>query len=176
MTDLSRSAADHDLTTLQARVLRRRQLHARSARGAAPFTTTIARHTRRLLAHSRHLPARYVLHLLVGMLVPLAMLASQIPLAPRFETAPATSVPNANLGDLASQVAPLSLSGAPDGDAAAPESAFAAIDALPITSLPRNLLDPQPIAATVVADSANIRGGPGTNYDKIGALPAGTAL
>ena len=58
----------------------------------------------------------------------------------------------------------------------APDSAFAEIDALPIDTFNPALLDFRPPAARVVAEKANVRGGPGTNYDKTGTLAAGDAL
>ena len=176
MTDLSRPAADHDLAALQARALRRRQRHMRSACLSRTFTTTIIAHAHRLLAHSRALPARYALHLLVGLLVPLAVIASQSTLGSWSTPAATTSMPVSATEDFVVPLAPLTLDRETHGDLPVPDSDFAAIDALPIPALRPGLLAPPTVMAAVVAESANVRAGPGTNYDKVGDLPDGTPL
>jgi cell wall-associated NlpC family hydrolase len=177
MTELSHSTADHDSIALQTRALRRRQRYLRSAQPAALFPEIITRFSWRLVTDSHELPMRYALHLLVGLLVPLAILASQVRLAVP-ATAPATTdiLSSDGLSDLVAPIAPLNLQLDTEGDTLVPDSAFDVIDALPIPSLNPQLLKPQPIAATIVAESANVRGGPGTNYDKVGELPAGAQL
>jgi cell wall-associated NlpC family hydrolase len=172
MTDFSRSAADHDPGALSARALRRRQRYARSVQGSETLSSTIATFKGQLPGR---LPARYVLHILVVLVIPLAILASQIPLAVP-SVAPQATMPDTGAADLIAPIAPLSLDIQSDDDAPVADSAFAEIDALPIPSLRPQLLQDQPIDATVVADLANVRGGPGTEYDKIGTLPAGTPL
>src|SRR5206468_4549483 len=104
MTIQPRSAADHDLAALQMRVLRRRQQHVRIAHLSSTFTTTITVYVRRLLDHLRTLPARYALHLFIGMFVPVAIIASQVPLAPWSADAPTTRAPATDPADLVAQV------------------------------------------------------------------------
>ena len=177
MTDRSLSAADHDTVALQTRALRRHQRYVRSAQRAATFPELVTRYTRQLVTARRALPVRYALHLLVGLLVPLAIVASQVPLHGPASTTPTTDLPSSDgWSDLVAPVAPLALQPDVAGDTPVPDSAFDTIDALPIAGLNAQLLQPQPIAAVVAAESANVRGGPGTNYDKVGALPAGTQL
>jgi len=177
MTDPSLSAADHDTVALQTRALRRRQRYVYSAQRATMLSQILTRFPHQLVRERRALPIRYALHLLVGLLVPLAIFASQVPFA-GLAVAPAPS----NIGsfdsssDLVAPVAPLPLQMDAEADTPVPDSAFDTIDALPIARLNPQLLKPQPIAATVAAESANVRGGPGTNYDKVGELPAGTLL
>ena len=176
MTDYSRSSADHDLAALQARVLRRRQRYAQAANRVSHLSENITEQVRRHLVQPRALPARYVLHLFVVVLVPLAILASRAPL----ESLPAMisppSPPTLNSADFIVPLAPLSLGPTTEGDTPVPDSDFAAIDALPLPAFRPDWLTVQPLAATVVAESANVRSGPGTNYDKIGDLVAGTPL
>ncbi len=172
MTDFSGSAADHDTHALTARALRQRQRYTRSVQRSQTLTTTIAKYAH---AFPGALPARYVMHALVALFVPLAILASQIPLAIPLAQ-PQANASDGSTGDFVAPIAPLSLDANTDSDAPAPDSAFAEIDALPIASLRPELLKDQPIDATVVADLANVRGGPGTDYDKVGTLPAGTPL
>jgi cell wall-associated NlpC family hydrolase len=176
MSDLSRLAADHDLAVLQARVLRRRHHQARSIQRSAMLAATFADYARELRSLSRRLPARYALHLLVGILVPLAILASQVPFASPHVLAPAAGVSQANIIIPIDPPAPLALDNEVDGETPAPDAAFAEIDALSPSSLSPDLLASQPVPAAVAADSANVRNGPGTNYDTIAELPAGTPL
>ena len=177
MSDLSHSSADHDSAALQTRALRRRQRYVRSAQRAAPFPEIITAFTRQLVTERRGLPVRYVMHLLVGLIVPLAILASQVQLAvPALAPATTDILASDGVSDLVAPMAPLNLQSDAQGDAPVPDSAFDTIDALPIPGLNPQLLTPQPIAAMVAAESANVRGGPGTNYDKVGELTDGTQL
>jgi len=177
MTDPSHSAADHDTVALQTRALRRRQRYVQSAQRATTISGILSRFTNQLVPERRALPVRYALHLLVGLLVPLAIFASQVPFAVPTVAPATTNVPSPDsLSDLVAPVAPITLQPEAEADMPVPDSAFDTIDALPIAGLNPQLLKPQPIAATVVAESANVRGGPGTNYDKVGELPAGTPL
>jgi cell wall-associated NlpC family hydrolase len=177
MTDLSQSTADQDSAALQMRALRLRQRYVRSAQRVAPFLGIITGFTRQLVTERGKLPIRYVLHLLVGLLVPLAILGSQVQFAvPAITPATTDILSSDGLSDLVAPIAPLDFHIDTEGDAPVPDSAFDLIDALPLPSLNPQLLKPQPIAAMVAAESANVRGGPGTNYDKVGELPAGAQL
>ena len=177
MTDLSHSAADHDTSALVGRVRRRRERYARTAQRAASLPEIITRYTRYLVTERRALPVRYALHLLVGLLVPLAIVLSQAPFgSPVVVPSPANIPSSDGSSDLVAPIAPVTLQPDTIGDTPVPDSAFATIDALPMPGLNPQLLRPQPIAAMIVAESANVRGGPGTNYDKVGVLPAGTPL
>src|SRR5581483_7420763 len=175
MTDRSASTADHDSAALQLRALRRRQRFARSAQHQT-FRQLLESIPHSLLSEPRALPARLALHLLVALMVPLAILASQVPLQLPDATIPATTSFNGPSSDVVVPLAPIPLESDADSDTPVPDSNFAAIDALPITAIRPDLLKPQPVAATVAAETANVRGGPGTNYDKIGDLTAGTRL
>jgi cell wall-associated NlpC family hydrolase len=162
------------MATLQARALRRREHHARSRRRNAVTTTTLAAHIQQLGVFSKQLPARYLLHVLIAVLVPMVILASQAPIGSPLVLTPSSVVPLSNTVEPITPMAPLSLD--QNGDSPAPDSAFAEIDALPSITLSPELLAPQPIEASIAAESANVRGGPGTSYDKVGELPAGTPL
>ncbi len=177
MINPSHSAADHDTLALQTRALRRHQRYVHSAQRATLFSQILTRFARQLVTEPRALPVRYTLHLLVGLLVPLAIFASQFPFAVPAMAPATTNVRSfGDSSDLIVPVAPLPLEMDAEADTPVPDSAFDAIDALPIAGLNLQLLKPQPIDVTVVADSANVRGGPGTSYDKVGELPAGTHI
>src|SRR5437763_1100983 len=124
MTDQSRSAADHDLAALQMRALRRRQRHVRSAQRFAPLTMIVAGYARRLIFHYLTLPTRYALHLLVIVLVPLAIVASQIPPGSPFVDTAIPGTQGANPADFVAPVAPLALDSAAQGERPAPDAAF----------------------------------------------------
>jgi hypothetical protein len=160
MTELSRSAADHDLAALQARALRQRQRQVRSGQSTTALITMIIGYARRLRIQPQSLPTRYVLHLLVGPMVPLAILASQLPLASPQVLAPPAAAPLASAADPIVPLAPLSLESEADGETPAPDAAFAEIDALSPGSLSPELLAPQSVPAAIAADSANVRNGP----------------
>lgn len=175
MTDLSHSYADHDVATLQTRVTRRRRYHTRTLGLSTVFTTPIDGQFRRLSASARAIPARYALHMLVALLVPLAAIVGQMPLAPY--QAPALVAPSiGSTADFVAPAAPLALDAEDWSEIPAPDSAFAAIDSLPVSTLPPALLAPITIATTVAVESASARNGPGTNYDKVAALTSGTPL
>jgi cell wall-associated NlpC family hydrolase len=176
MTDASHSAVDHDLTALQARALRQRQRQTRSTQNATALTTRMAGSVRWLCMLPQRLPRRYLQHLLVSLLIPLAILASQMPLAAPFVLVPPLSVPRATIIEPITPPAPLFIEQEGAGDRPVADTAFAEIDALsPSISAPE-LLEPRPLPATIAVESAKVRNGPGTNYDQIGDLPAGTPL
>jgi cell wall-associated NlpC family hydrolase len=173
----SSSAADHDAAALQDRARRRRQRFAASA--AVPSVHTWLLPRKAATDSLRSLPLRFVLHLLVAVLVPVAALLSSVELTfdPRSATLqPPAPASNGQSSDFVIPLAPLSLDDDTHGEAPVPDSAFAEIDALPIPALNPQLLHVQPVPATIAAESANVRGGPGTEYDTLTRLMAGTTL
>src|SRR5262249_29486308 len=134
-------------------------------------------YARQLAAGRRGLPLRYALHLLVGLLIPLAILIGEAPLQAPVAAPPPAGVPFSDgSSDLVAPIAPLALGSDAAGDLPVAGSAFDAIEALPIAGLKPQMLQPQPPSATGTADSAHVCSGPGTNYDQIGELPAGTQI
>ena len=170
-------SADHDLAALQLRADRRRQRYAHTAQRPTMLASTIATRARQILAREHALPARYALHLLIGILVPLAIVLHQTPLALILPApTPPAALSDGNPSDLVAPMAPLALGGQAGGETPAPDSAFAAIDALPVRAARPEMLEARPLAATIAAEAANLRGGPGTDYDKLGDLPVGAPL
>ena len=174
----SSSATDHDAAALQDRARRRRQRFTASTAAASALRTLFLP---RVTARDglRSLPLRYALHLLVAVLVPVAALLSSFDLTfgPRSAAVPPPApASNGQSSDFLIPLAPLSLDDDTHGEAPVPDSAFAEIDALPIPALSPQLLQVQPVPATVVAETANVRGGPGTEYDTLTRLTAGTTL
>lgn len=108
-------------------------------------------------------------------MVPLAYGASQLPLYVGAPPPPPAPPPAARADAFLGAVAPLSLDHELT-EPPVPDSAFAEIDALAIPAVRPELLAIRPVAATIAAETANVRGGPGTEYDQLGTLPSGTAL
>jgi cell wall-associated NlpC family hydrolase len=125
------------------------------------------------------LPLRFALHLTITLLVPAAMLLTRAPLSygPLSALPAAPQAAPAPSGvDFTAPLAPLALDPELEGEAPVPDSAFAAIDALPVPALRPELLAVRPVAALVAAEEATVRGGPGTEYDKVATLGAGAPL
>ena len=168
----------HDpATRLDAAALHARTLHQQQRRNRfaalsleTPFASQYSAWFR---DHGKRMPARVVLHVLVALLVPLAAVGG--PLLQQWSATPVTvpAAPN-RTDDLMLPVAPLSLNA--HADAPVPDSAFAEIDALPQTHFDPRQLQVQPVAATVVAEAAKVRTGPGTNYDEAAKLAQNTPL
>ena len=177
MIYLPSSPADHDTATLAQRALCRRQRYVRATHRALPLSQITAHSIAERFSARRALPARYALHLLIGLLIPLAMLVGQVQLAPSASQVPIIDIPSSDgKFDLVAPFAPVTAGLDTSEDTPVPDSAFESIDALPIAGLNPQLLKPQPIAATIAAESANVRSGPGMNYDKVGDLPVGTQI
>src|SRR5687767_12008057 len=125
MSDASHSAVDHNLTALQARILRQLQRQTRSTQTATTLNTRMAGYVRRTCIPPRSLPTRYLQHLLVGLLIPLAILASPMPLAAPFVLVPASSVPRATIIEPITPPAPLFIEQGDSGDRPVADTAFA---------------------------------------------------
>lgn len=178
MRSPSSSSADHDIDALQERARRRRQRFT-STTAVAPALRLFGFARESVQTSVRVLPLRFTLHMLVAMLVPLAAFLSNtsVRFGPQRASPPSSAgVSSAMPGDFIVPLAPLSLDSARDGEQPVPDGAFAAIDALPVSPLRPHLMDVRPVPATIAAELANVRGGPGTEYDKVTTLPAGAAL
>jgi cell wall-associated NlpC family hydrolase len=175
MRSTSQLHIEREISALQQRALHRRRRFVRASAPRVHSAPTILLTARDGL---RRLPLRFVLHALVALLVPLATLmsASAIPyglLQPAADPPEAAPAPSG--ADLLSVLAPLGVNlGAEEQPA--PDSAFAAIDALPVPALSPDLLAIRPVEATIAADQGIVRNGPGTEYDKVSTLAAGASL
>jgi len=128
----------------------------------------------------RHLPARFLLHTVVALLVPLALLLSQLPAAPVRTPAPAPGDSLAAHDHDAGMIGigPIALS----GDDALPAVGDPPLDddeALPVPislSSRSELLAPITVPATISGDVVKLRNGPGLAYDEVGRLNGGTSV
>lgn len=170
----SRPATEHDSDALHERARRQRLNYTR--RFALSQALDTLWRSVGLWRPSTPLPARAVLHLLVAILVPFATALSAMPLSYGSQPTTPRQQDAAQAEDFTVPLAPLSLDELDPSEETVPDSAFAAIDALVPQQVSPDLFAVEPLAATVVAEQANVRGGPGTVYDKLATLPAGASL
>lgn len=166
-----------DLDFLQQRIRyqhnRFRQSHrlfTRVYRSVIAITSTTVRRI-------PHLPSRYVLHIVVALVVPLALLFNHILVTrPAFEPA----VPSTSLDDTLTGIGPISFpeqrdaSGMRIGD-----PPLLDVDALP---MPLSLtsrseaLAPVMVPATISGEAVRLRDGPGLEYDDVATITDGTPV
>ena len=176
MSILSRSAPGHDASTLLARAQHGRARRERAARRATRLSEFLLSGARQLVRSPGELASRSQLHLLLALIVSSAILASQLPIAvPAYVVAPIAQSSPGDASDLVVPGAPLPIDPGLDEQPVS-DSAFAAIDALQAAAWRQELLRYQPIEAAVAADKANVRSGPGTDYDTLSELPSSTPL
>ena len=175
MPYISRPLAEHAGDALLDRARRRRQHYQRTAQRSTLISQAVKSSARQLVARPHSLAGRHLLHLIVGMLVPFAIFASQLPIPVPYAAVPPGAQARPESSDLVVPVEPSTLDDH-DQEMPVPDSAFEMIDALPSAAGHPDLLAYQPILVTTSADSANVRAGPGGDYDKLGELPAGTPL
>lgn len=178
MIELSRDSAQSyvrpDLEALQQRATTQRQRHRQTAQLMAETRRLLLTLPTQLLSLHK-LPPRVLLHTLVILLLPLALVLSQVPLYPA--TAPTT--PGATAGDRPLNLGPISLD---DHDQALPQVGdppLADDEALPmpISLISRSeALAPLVVPATIAGDTVKLRNGPGLEYDDTSRLSGGTAI
>ena len=162
-----------ELDLLQQRANQRRERHTR-------LSHSLERHWQQALislgspARSiTRLPARYILHAVVVLVLPIAVLLSQsLAVAPVSVSQPVISSGNS---DIVAPAAPLSLDApATEGDAPLDDNGDIPV---PLSLVSRTeALAPVVVAATIVGDRINLRNGPGTNYDAVSRISAGAPV
>jgi cell wall-associated NlpC family hydrolase len=162
-----------DLDFLQQRAQRRRQSHSRHSRSLpAQWQQALIS----LGAPSRsltRLPARFLLHAVVALVLPIAVLLSQFQVAaPVPASLPAAPADNS---DIVAPVAPLNLDAqAVEGDAPLDDNGDIPV---PLSLVSRTeALAPVIVAATIAGDRINLRNGPGTEYDAVSRISAGAPV
>lgn len=161
-----------DLKDLQQRVRQQRNQHAQRSRSAATYWNNVRTALGSQTATLRNLPSRYLLHLAVAMVLPLALLLSQLPPGQITSSNTRSVLPGGQ--DFVAPVAPLSLDAehhvgdAPLDDADIP---------VPLSLVSLNeALAPNIVQSSVAAEKVFLRSGPGTEYDAVGRLRAGAEL
>lgn len=164
-----------DVNTFQQRANNQRYRYKRSSsslvathRLVTPLLTSSAQSLTRL-------PSRYLLHTVIALTLPLALVLSQVPVSsPVVEQLPVSS----NLADAPISLGPISLD-ATDSLARVGDPPLAASDALPMPlTLPSRseAFAPLVVPATIVGDVAKLRNGPGLEYDDVHRLNGGTPV
>ncbi len=163
----------YSLESLQRRALARRQQRLSLTRALVTQWQTV-RSTRfgSPSALFSRLPARIILHALVVLLLPVAMLLSQ--LRPGV-LAPAASAPAASTegSEFTVPLAPIDLD-ATIGDAPLDDTGDLPV---PLSLISRSeALAPIIVPATVAVERAYLRNGPGTEYDAVGRISGATPV
>jgi cell wall-associated NlpC family hydrolase len=167
------SSDRRDLDVLQQRANQHRQRHNRRSRSLTAqwqqVGTTLGSPARSLT----QLPARFLLHAIVALVLPMAVLLSQFDLSkPVAVSQPAA--PSAN-SDIVAPIAPLDLSALGiEGDAPLEDNGDIPV---PISLVSRSeALAPVMLEATIAGERINLRNGPGTAYDEVGHMSGQTPV
>ncbi|MEN9934750.1 MAG: hypothetical protein RLZZ387_1329 [Chloroflexota bacterium] len=178
MLSSQHSTLDKEIAALQDRAHHQRSRFAHQSWGA--WSRGSAELAVPLRDRVAELPMRFALHLTATLLIPLAMLLTRAPLLygppTAHNPAPQAAPYTVSGADFTTSLAPLSLDTLDQGEQPVPDSAFAAIDALGTSALSGDLLQIRPVQALVATQEAAMRGGPGTEYDKVTTLAGGSAL
>ncbi len=161
-----------DLETLQERASQRRDRHRQHQRSLSGLFGLTQESIATPRLWFKYLPTRFLLHTVVALLVPLALLLSQLPARSLSTPTPeevAAFDGMIGLGPITlSEDAALMQIGDPPLD----ESAALPV---PITLASRSeLLAPLTFPATISGDTVRLRNGPSLAYDEIGRLSGGT--
>jgi cell wall-associated NlpC family hydrolase len=161
-----------DLDLLQQRANRRRQRHNKASRALTVQWQQALMSLGSPVRSATRLPARILLHAVVALVLPIAYLLSQFPMAaPALVSQPA--VPSAN-SDIVAPVAPLNLDATIEGDAPLEDNGDIPV---PLSLVSRTeALAPVIVAATIAGDRINLRNGPGTDYDAVERISAGAPV
>lgn len=163
-----------DLDLLQQRANRRRQDHSRFSRSLVTQWQQACIALGSPVRSVTRIPARFLLHTVVALILPIAVLLSQFQMtAPASVSQPA--VPSSQNSDIVAPVAPLNLDASGlEGDAPLDDNGDIPV---PLSLVSRTAaLAPVVVAATIAGDRINLRNGPGTDYDAVGRISTGTPV
>lgn len=121
------------------------------------------------------LPTRFVLHTVVALMVPLALLLSQLPA----RSVTPTPVDTVALGDVPLSVGPIDLGHAHESLPVVGDPPLDEDDALPVPlslSSRSELLAPLTVPAMISGDVVKLRNGPGLAYDELGRMNGGEGV
>jgi cell wall-associated NlpC family hydrolase len=161
-----------DLDILQQRANRRRQHHSRFSRSRTAQWQLALSSLGSPARSVTRLPARFLLHAVVALVLPIAVLLSEFPIAaPAFVSVPVAAPENS---DIVASVAPLNLDAAVEGDAPLEDNGDIPV---PLSLISRTeAMAPVLVEATITGDRINLRNGPGTDYDAVMRISAGAPV
>ncbi len=179
MTELNRNPSPmplrSDVERLQQRVSEHRQRYRHQRRSLAAFRAYLATTLFAPDAWFSRLPARFFIHLIIALMVPLALVLSQLPLRPVASPAPKpVELVEAPIG-----VGPIALDAGAErmvGDPPLPDD-----DTLPppltLASSSRSaVLAPLTVQAMISGDVVRLRNGPGLAYDEVARVNGGDGV
>ena len=159
------SAQSTDLEALQRRANRQRARHQRVAKPIVFGWKQVQGSISAPVATLTRVPSRFVLHLVVALVLPVAVLLGQLPPGVLAPVPPVVINTESNAG-IVVPLAPISIDNADAiGDAPLPDDANIPIP-LSLISL-SEALAPVVVPAAVVGERVNLRNGPGTEYDVV---------
>jgi len=163
-----------DLQSLQRRAAHRRDRHRQSFQPFADLNSVVASALSSPGSWFSKLPARFLLHTVVILTVPLALLLSSLPA--RRAAAPEVAISSPQ--DMLVGIGPISL----DGTSTLTQIGDPPLDdneALPVPlslSSRSALLAPLVVSATISGDVVKLRNGPGLAYDDVSRISGGTSI
>jgi cell wall-associated NlpC family hydrolase len=162
-----------DLTALEQRANRQRSQHRRSPRSFAAQWLQVRTALGSPIHSVLRLPARFLLHAVVALVLPLAVLLSQLPMSAPMPAAQPMA-PRGD-GDLIAPIAPLELNDQTvEGDAPLEDNGDIPV---PLSLVSRSeALAPVAIMSAIVGDRVYLRNGPGTDYDAVGRMSGGAPV
>lgn len=163
-----------DLRRLLQRANQQHERHRRPAQGLLTQRQYIRDTLGSPIRTISQLPARFLLHTIVALFLPVAVFLSQFPAVPMpLPAAPAPSMDAS--GDIVMPVAPIELGGQGQvGDAPLEDNGDIPV---PLSLVSRTeALAPVIVNATIAGDRINLRNGPGTAYDAIGRISGGAPV
>jgi cell wall-associated NlpC family hydrolase len=170
------ASSSSDLEILQRRANRQRSRHRQSPRSLEAYWQQVRISLGPSARSATWLPARFLLHAIVALILPLAVALSQLQPGTLGPPSPAPAAPQwPGEGDLAAPVAPLSLD-APTAEGDAPLDDNGEIP-VPLSLVSRSeALAPVVVQAVAGEERLNLRNGPGTEYDIVGRMAPSTPL
>src|SRR6266508_460281 len=162
-----------DLNRLRQRADRQRQRHQQQARSLSVQRQQLRNTFGSPVRSIRRLPARFLLHTIVALVLPIAVLLSQLQTTASLP-AGQLAAPSSN-SDIVAPIAPVSLD-MPDAEGDAPLDDNGDIP-VPLSLVSRTeALAPVVVDATIAGERINLRNGPGTEYDAVARISADTPV
>jgi cell wall-associated NlpC family hydrolase len=176
MIEHSRLPLSHDsgdLNRLQQRADRQRQRHQQLSHSLAAQRQHLRNTFGSPLRSITRLPARFLLHTVVALVLPIAVLLSQLPTAAPLPVGQVAAPSNDS--DIVAPIAPVDLDmlGA-EGDAPLDDNGDIPV---PLSLVSRTeALAPVVVDATIAGERINLRNGPSTQYDAVARISADTPV
>ena len=162
-----------DLNRLRQRADRQRQRHQQQARSLSAQRQQLRNTFGSPVRSITRLPARFLLHTIVALVLPIAVLLSQLQTTASLP-AGQLAAPSSN-SDIVAPIAPVSLD-MPDAEGDAPLDDNGDIP-VPLSLVSRTeALAPVVVDATIAGERINLRNGPGTEYDAVARISADTPV